>query len=169
MKKILFALIVIVLLLPSVVFAQTATTTPEAAPTPEPEEVTLESINARLAEIEKRLDVLIIALVDLEEVKAKIAASSQPGNGEVNNNLELGKGIFRVPDDMKYGVWKYQSSDGKSDCFIKTHSDVSTNFDSIIDIQSSPSGYITINDRVKLVDVGSISLGDCTIKWVSEK
>lgn len=163
MKR-LVLIFLLLLLIPTAVYAQDTTVTP----TPEPEEVTLESVNARLAEIEKKIDILIIALVDLEEVKAKISVANQAGDNDSDKFLELGNGIYRVPEDMKYGVWKYQSADNKS-CFVKTHSDVSTDINKVIDIQNSPNGYITIDSRVKLVDFGSLASGDCTIKWVSEK
>lgn len=155
-----FSLIVL-LLIPINVLAQIETALPEI----ESDEVTLESINNRLQILENKLDELLELLKPIEK---DTSAEIDSDNIHSNETIEFESGIYLVPNDMKYGVWKYQSDIAENKCEVVTYSNISTDYSNRIESQYAPNGYITIDEKVKLVELASSWGYICTIQWVSE-
>jgi len=157
MKKVILAVFVLLLAFQSNVLAQDVTITPE--------EVTLESIIERLNQLESKLDELISLLIPVDD---EIHDNAHVDILDDNETIEYTSGIYLVPNDMKYGIWKYQSDSPANNCEVNTYPTVSTNFSDTIDYQYSPTGYITVNEAVKLVELSSSWGSECTIKWVGD-
>ena len=158
MKRYVLSFIALLLLLPTAIFSQTATLTPEATPMPEPEGVTLESLNKRLEMVEIYIDTLFTIIAPL--IIADSTTETPVTNGD---QLEFGNGMYLVPDDMKYGIWSFKTTDQNKNCRILTYSAVNTSYEALEDEYSAISGYFNLDSKVKMVEIGRYS--DCTVSF----
>jgi hypothetical protein len=146
-RKLIFLLLVVSLLVPSTVFAD--------------EEEMIRALQIQVDELSAKIDKLI-ELVEL--LSTCETAKKDPMGAE----LEFGKKTYLVPDDLKYGFWSYKSDNQKGECHINVFSDASASLDCLLDFQVAKQGYFAVNSRVKVVEVSSSNGTKCEIEFYKD-
>lgn len=147
MRKLIFLLLVVSLLVPSTVFAD--------------EEEMIRALQIQVNELSAKIDKLIefIELLRTCDTTQKVPTRV---------DSESGNRTYLVPDDLKYGFWYYKSDNKNGECHINVFSDNSASLDSLLDFQVAKQGYFAVNSRVKVVEISSSSGTKCEIEFYKD-